>query len=484
METTKHAIGIVWFRQDLRLSDNPALTAACRECDQIIPLFIDDPLDQTLTQVGAASRVWLHYSLHALEQTLKDKGTDLFIAQGASLDVLQSLIAETGANKIFWNRCYDPVTIERDSQIKLALSALSPKTFNGLLVHEPWENLKGDGTPYKVFTAYWRRASAQIDEAPESIKPLPVPRAIPVFDKRLVKSSLRLSIKQLQLLPQRDWYQSMMASWKVGEKAAQAQLRKFLKAAVVDYTDARNLPAVEGTSALSPHLHFGEITPKQVLYRLLDGNPTTRLPVGELTFAKEIVWREFAHNLIYHFPKMIDKPLDTRFEKFQWADNTADHLRAWQRGQTGVPIVDAGMRQLYATGWMHNRVRMIVGSYLVKNLLIPWQEGEQWFRDTLVDADLASNAMGWQWVAGCGADAAPYFRVFNPVLQGEKFDKQGEYVCYWVPELESVPRKYIHKPWELDAQSRAGLDYPHPLVDLKVTRQRALDSFSAIKGTK
>lgn len=484
MESKEHTVGIVWFRQDLRLSDNPALTAACRECDQIIPLFIDDPRAQTLTQVGAASRVWLHHSLQVLQQSLQDLGSDLFVAQGRSLDVLEALIAESGANRIFWNRCYDPITIERDSQIKQALSSIKPKTFNGLLLHEPWENLKADGTPYKVFTAYWRKASAQIDADLGSIKPLGAPNVLKAFGKRSVNSTIRSSIDRLCLLPERHWHEGMMESWVVGEKAAQAQTLKFLKSSVADYDDARNLPALQGTSGLSPHLHFGEITPKQVLHQLLGGNTTSLLPIGELTFAKEIVWREFAHNLIYHFPHIIEKPLDTRFERFKWADNTAAHLQAWQKGQTGVPIVDAGMRQLYATGWMHNRVRMIVGSYLVKNLLIPWQAGEQWFRDTLVDADLASNAMGWQWVAGSGADASPYFRVFNPVLQGEKFDKQGEYVCRWVPELRSVPQKFIHKPWELDAPLRVTVDYPDPLVDLKVTRLRALEAFSAIKGTK
>jgi deoxyribodipyrimidine photo-lyase len=468
----------------LRLSDNPALTTACRECDQIIPVFIDDPREQTLSQVGSASRVWLHHSLLALQQSLQDKGSDLFVAQGASLDVLEALIADSGASRIFWNRCYDPVTIERDSHIKLTLSALKPKTFNGLLLHEPWENLKADGTPYKVFTAYWRKAAALIDNNLDSIKPLSAPTAIQSHDKLNQKSTIRSSIDQLGLLPKRNWHEGMMQSWVVGEKAAQTQTRKFLKTSVSDYNNARNIPAVQGTSALSPHLHFGEITPKQILYRLLDGNTTSSLPTDELTFAKEIVWREFAHNLIYHFPQIIEKPLDTRFENFKWAENTATHLQAWQKGQTGVPIVDAGMRQLYAIGWMHNRVRMIVGSYLIKNLLIPWQEGEHWFRDTLVDADLASNAMGWQWVAGSGADASPYFRVFNPVLQGEKFDKQGEYVRRWVPELRSVPEKFVHKPWELDAQSLAALDYPDPLVDLKLTRLRALDAFSAIKGTK
>lgn len=481
MASKEPTVGIVWFRQDLRLSDNAALTAASLECDQIIPVFIDDPCEQTLTRVGAASRVWLHHSLHQLQQSLQQKGGSLFVYKGSSLDVLGQLITETGASRIFWNRCYDPVTIERDKKIKQALSALRPKTFNSLLLHEPWENLKADGTPYKVFSAYWRKASAQIDNHLSSIRPLSAPKVIRTVDKAGKMSAGRTTIEELGLLPVQNWHQGMMQSWLVGEKSAHAQMRKFLKHTVADYAHARNLPALEGTSLLSPHLHFGEITPRQIMYRLLGGNTTTKLATGELTFAREIVWREFAHNLIFHFPHIISKPLDTRFKKFKWADDTAAHLQAWQQGRTGVPIVDAGMRQLYATGWMHNRVRMIVGSYLVKNLLIPWQAGEAWFRDTLVDADLASNAMGWQWVAGCGADASPFFRVFNPVLQGEKFDKKGAYVCRWVPELRSVPEKFVHKPWELNASERAALHYPDPLVDLKKTRLRALDAFSEIK---
>ena len=285
-------------------------------------------------------------------------------------------------------------------------------------------------------------------------------------------------------LPSRPWGDDMMAYWQVGEKAAKRTLGKFLKSAVDDYDEGRNLPAQSGTSRMSPHLHFGEISPRMILQQLLDGRALSQLSDGEETFAKEIVWREFAYCLIFHFPHTIDEPLDPRFKRFKWAKNTDDHLRAWQKGSTGVPIVDAGMRQLWATGWMHNRVRMIVASYLIKNLLVPWQSGEAWFRNTLVDADLASNAMGWQWTAGSGADASPFFRVFNPVLQGEKFDKQGEYVRHWVPELDQVSNKFIHKPWELPADERSTLDYPEPLVDLKQTRQRALDAFAKIKSAR
>ncbi len=477
--------GIVWFRQDLRLTDNPALSAACRQCDHLLCIFIDDPAERTVSQLGSASRAWLHHSLASLQISLQQKGGDLLFAQGKSLSVLENLIDSSGATRIFWNRCYDPDTIKRDKLIKSTLHALEPQTFNGLLVLEPWENLKGDGTAYRVYTPYWRAAARQLDDEPQRLKIARAPRVLST-PKALTGQSLRgcVTLQQLQLLPTEQWHDAMMANWKVGESAARLQLDRFLKRAVDDYGTGRNLPAIAGTSQLSPHLHYGEISPRQVLHRLLRGRALSQLTGGEETFAKEIVWREFAYSLIYHFPHTIDKPLDERFRAFKWASGTAQHLKAWQQGRTGVPIVDAGMRELYATGWMHNRVRMIVASYLIKNLLIRWQSGERWFRDTLVDADIASNAMGWQWTAGSGADAAPFFRVFNPVLQGEKFDQQGAYVKRWVPELVSVAPKFIHKPWELPAHERDLIDYPAPLVDLKQTRLRALDAFSAIKGTK
>lgn len=485
MAPSNKNIGIVWFRQDLRLADNPALSEACHECDVIIPLFIADPMEQSVSELGEASCVWLHHSLSDLQASLRTKNSELYLVKGDSLTVLQSIIEKTGANRLFWNRCYDPKTIERDTEIKQILSHCQPRTFNGLLLQEPWQNLKGDGTPYRVYTPYWRAAAAKFHESPDLLKPCKAPRTLPALDKRTsAKLSDLCAVSALELLPDKDWHNALIDYWSVGEAAAMKQLKRFLKNAVSDYGEARNLPAVEGTSLMSPHLHFGEISPRQILSTLTKQCSIQSLPDDETTFAKEIVWREFAYSLLFHFPHMPDKPLDNRFASFPWRKKTEAHLKAWQQGQTGVPIIDAGMRQLYATGWMHNRVRMIVGSYLVKNLLIPWQAGEQWFRDTLVDADLASNSMGWQWVAGCGADAAPFFRVFNPVLQGEKFDKNGDYVSQWVPELAGVNPKFIHKPWELDEQSRQSLEYPEPLVDLKVTRQQALDAFSTIKGTK
>lgn len=474
----------MWFRQDLRLSDNPALNEACKSCDELLCIFIDDPMDQSISRLGAASQVWLHHSLAALGESLQEKGNELYFSRGDALQVLQRFIEEAGVDRIFWNRCYDPATIERDKHVKSVLSELQPRTFNSLLIHEPWENLKSDGTPYRVYTPYWRAAARLIDGDETSVDTLNKPQTIPALSPSVADDLTQaLPLEDLQLLPAIDWHESMMGHWKAGEKEGRAQLERFLKSSVNDYDVNRDRPGNAGTSRLSPHLHFGEISPRHVMNRLLAGRKTSALSDDENTFAREIVWREFAYAILYHFPQTIEEPLDERFSRFPWAEETTESLTRWQQGMTGVPIVDAGMRELYATGWMHNRVRMIVASYLIKNLLVPWQEGEHWFRDTLVDADLASNSMGWQWTAGCGVDASPFFRVFNPVLQGEKFDKQGEYVRHWVPELAEVDTRYLHKPWELGDTARAALDYPEPLVDLKQTRQRALDAFSQIKGT-
>jgi len=395
------SLGIVWFRQDLRIADNPALNAAVAACDSVLCLFIDDPQDQTISQLGSASRVWLHHSLMSLQQSLKQRGAELVVAVGNSEEVLTQASAHYGATHLFWNRCYDPVSIKRDTKIKKSLAELHPESFNALLNAEPWEVLKGDDTPYRVFTPFWRMRSQSLPGP----KPLGAPSVITGAKKprSRAKSSTRFtpsSIKDLALLPKLDWHIDMMSHWQVGEKAAKAALKRFLKSSVHDYTDARNLPSVTGTSRMSAHLHFGEISPRQIMHMLSNGtSDLAGLTDGEETFAKEVIWREFAYSLLFHFPHTINKPLDKRFQLFPWEKRYKKNLSAWQQGMTGVPIVDAGMRELYATGWMHNRVRMIVASYLIKNLLIPWQEGEKWFRDTLVDADLASNAIvgSWKW---------------------------------------------------------------------------------------
>jgi deoxyribodipyrimidine photo-lyase len=446
---------IVWFRQDLRLADNPALYHACRAAGQVIPLFIHDPTPTTVSQLGAASSVWLHHSLQALDADLQAVGNRLVLRQGEALPILQALIAATGATRVYWNRVYDPASLARDTKIKAALRQVCEvHSFNASSLKEPWEVLKSDGTPYKVFTPYWK---AMLKSGIRRL-PLPAPPHIPAPTVPVTSEPL----ESFGLLPRIRWDTPMMAHWQVGESAALQKLLDFLPASGADYKDARNFPAKPATSRLSPHLHFGEISPQQAVCHtehFLAQHPGAEN--GLRHFMQEIGWREFSYYLLYHFPQTIDQALDVRFRQFPWAENTAELLERWKRGQTGFPIVDAGMRELWHTGWMHNRVRMIVASFLTKNLLIPWQAGENWFRDTLVDADLASNVFGWQWTAGCGADAVPYFRIFNPTLQSQKFDAAGDYIRRWVPELPCSS----------------------PIVDLKASRERALERFKRIAGS-
>jgi deoxyribodipyrimidine photo-lyase len=478
------SIAIVWFRQDLRLADNPALRAALDSGSRVLPIWIDEPGERNASAIGAACRVWLHHSLERLGNELAARGSQLVFAQGEALPILESLIESIAATGLYWNRRYDPESIAIDKAIKARFGELSPATFKGSLVYEPWEVLKGDGTPYRVFTPYWRQVAARLD-ADGLSKPLAAPATLePWIDAagNLDEGRWHSDVNALELVPDLDWPSTLMQGWHVGEAAAKTRLVTFLKqGGASTYKDLRDLPGRDGTSMLSPALHHGELSPRQILHRVLGNRRVEDLDEGETTFAKEVVWREFAHAMLYHFPHTLDQPLDRRFERFVWADDQDAVFSAWCCGQTGVPIVDAGMRQLYATGWMHNRVRMVVASFLVKNLLVPWQRGEAWFRDTLVDADAASNTFGWQWAAGCGADAAPYFRVFNPVLQGEKFDREGDYVKRWVPELAGLGKRHIHAPWTLPESESAALDYPAPLVDLKQSRQRALDAFAALK---
>jgi deoxyribodipyrimidine photo-lyase len=463
---------IVWLRQDLRLADNPALYHACRTCENVIPVFIDDPLPTTVSQLGAASRVWLHHSLQALDAGLQAAGNRLTLRQGSALPVLQSLLAETGATHLYWNRLYDPASLQRDKHLKETLrQTCTVHSFNASLLNEPWEVLKADGTPYQVFTPFWK---AMLKYGIQH-QPLPAPQHIPAP----TTWPASLPLDALGLLPRIRWDVGMMAHWQVGEDAALQKLLDFLPLRGADYQDARNFPAQTGTARLSPHLHFGEISPRQAIYyaeAFLAENPAA--DSGVRHFIREIGWREFAWHLLYHFPHTVDQALDKRFGQFPWAEDYAEVLAKWQRGQTGYPIIDAGMRELWQTGWMHNRVRMIVASLLSKNLLVPWQVGEQWFRDTLVDADLASNVLGWQWTAGCGADAAPYFRIFNPILQSQKFDPEGDYIRRWVPELRTRDSQQIHLPRALGDGLQG---YPLPVVDFKASRERALAMFGQVK---
>jgi deoxyribodipyrimidine photo-lyase len=470
---------LLWFRRDLRLADNPALARSLEVCERVVPIYVHAPDEEAPWQPGGASRWWLHRSLEALDSALRGLGSGLVIAAGESLAELRRLAGLTGATHCFWNRLYDPALVARDTQIKQALRAdgLFCGSFNAGLLFEPWDLATGNREPYRVFSPFWRRCQPELP----TTEPPASPAALPPLPEGLDG----LPVKALDLLPRIPWDAGLAAAWQPGEAAALARAKAFLDADVAAHPERRDRPGETGTSRLSAHLHFGEIGPRQVVSlarRAGEGK-------GSDAFLRELGWREFAHHLLYHFPHTPEAPLDNRFNGFPWReDGTAALLDAWQRGRTGIPLVDAGMRELWETGWMHNRVRMVVASLLTKNLRIPWQSGARWFWDTLVDADLANNTLGWQWTAGCGADAAPYFRVFNPVRQGERFDPDGTYVRRWCPELAALPSPHIHQPWAAPApvltgsRLSLGRDYPMPIVDLAESRQEALAAWGKIKG--
>ena len=474
---------IMWFRNDLRLSDNPALAEANRHGGPIIPVHIWAPEEEGDCAPGAASRWWRHQSLQCLDEELRKGGSRLILRRGNSLQTLRDLLEETGATGVFWNRRYEPAAIKRDATIKKTLRerGVTVRSFNGALLHEPWDVANKSGGPYQVFTPYWKTCLEREDppQPLQARRGLATPASWP-------KS---LSLDDLALEPKIDWTQGLRAAWRPGREGAVRQWDRFLDQAFADYNQNRHRPDLEGTSRLSPHLHFGEISPRQIWHGLktrADKHGWPRAQWRRSQFLAELGWREFAHHLLYHFPQTPREPLRPEFRKFPWRRNKA-HQCAWQRGRTGYPIVDAGMRELWTTGWMHNRVRMIVASFLVKDLLIPWQEGAGWFWDTLVDADLANNTLGWQWTAGCGADAAPFFRIFNPVTQGRKFDPRGDYIRRWVPELKELPDPWIGRPWEADpsvlrkANLRLGRDYPEPVVSHAVARDVALEAYQKVK---
>jgi deoxyribodipyrimidine photo-lyase len=468
---------IVWFRQDLRLADNPALEAAAGSGAPLIPVYIHDDVNAGASALGAASRWWLHHSLEALDASLDGK---LVLLQGDAKEVLPELAREVGATRVFWNRCYEPWRIDRDSALKAELKSagIAVRSFNGSLLLEPTDNLKADRTPYRVFTPFFRNGYRGPDTAIR--EPLEQPSQLTLFD-----CDAGDSLADLGLLPEIPWYEEMASLWQPGEAGASKRLDQFLATGLDNYKEGRNRPDLENVSRLSPHLHFGEISPNQVWHTAEKHG--SKNPEDLEHFQSELGWREFSYNLLYHFPTLPSENLQHKFNRFPWRDDAAG-LECWQRGQTGVPIVDAGMRELWRTGYMHNRVRMIVGSFLVKNLMIDWRRGEAWFRDTLLDADLANNSASWQWIAGCGADAAPYFRIFNPVTQGKKFDPDGAYVRKYVPELRSVPDKFLHNPWEAPASAldaadvHLGRDYPRPIVDLRESRERALAAFMSLSN--
>ncbi len=473
---------IVWFRADLRMSDHAALDDAARR-GPVVPLYVLESEGTGTRFPGAASRGWLAGSLEALGRSLAAAGSPLVLRRGEALAVLRAVIAETGARRVVWLRRYDPEGMETDRAVKAALRAegIEVESFAGNLLCEGL-TLKGrEGKPIKVFSPFWRAAMAVV----RADRPLPAPaRLSPPATPPATDDPAAWALRPTTP----DWADGMREAWTPGEGAAQDRLLAFLDRRVGGYKAERDLPGTEATSRLSPHLRWGEISPRQILYATRSAAESEPgIATAAEKFLSEVGWREFSWHLLIHNPTLPTAPMNPRFAQFPWADDPAG-LRTWTRGRTGYPVVDAGMRELWRTGWMHNRVRMIAASFLVKDLLVPWQTGEAWFWDTLVDADPANNPASWQWVAGCGADAAPYFRIFNPVLQGEKFDPAGTYVRRWNPELSRLPDRWIHRPWEAPAGDlaaagvRPGETYPRRVVDHSVARDRALAAFQSLKG--
>lgn len=468
---------VVWFRQDLRLTDNPALQAALETEYEILPLYILDDKNSGEWKMGRASRWWLHNSLIKLNTSLDG---NLCLQKGDALEYLQEFIKRNNVHSIYWNRCYEPWRVQRDTIIKSTLTSLgiTVKTFNGSLLFEPHKILKNDGTPYKVFTAFYKNGCLAKNLEPR------LPNKTPIKNLNFRKTN-SLCINDLGLMPKITWYRQMEQEWTPGEEGAFQKLQDFIENGLSNYKEGRNYPALSNVSRLSPHIHFGEISLNTIWHTVKAAMIEKGCEKDGEHFLSELGWREFSYNLLYYFPKMPDKNMNVKFDTFPWHQNEYV-LKCWQEGKTGYPIIDAGMRELWQTGYMHNRVRMIAGSFLVKNLLLHWKHGEKWFWDTLVDADLANNSASWQWIAGCGTDTVPYFRIFNPVTQGKKFDNNGTYIRQYIPEISKLPDEFIHTPWEApdyvlqSAGIELGTVYPWPIIDLKLSREKALAAFRTI----
>lgn len=468
---------IVWFRNDLRLRDNPALQAALRANLTPIPIYIHAPLEEGDWVPGAASDAWRHRSLTALNIDLRVRGSHLRIFRGNSAEILRMLAAETDAKAVFWNRRYEPAIQQRDAHIQRELRALGVRadSFNASLLFEPWDLQTKNGDPFRVFTPFWRAALAQWRLAPATDAPYRLPAS--------TAGRSEIDVDALGLAPSVRWDFGFWNEFTPGEAGAWRALEQFAdEAAVGHYRSLRDIPSSRGTSKLSPHLHFGEIAPWRIVHQLERTGASAAIDVE--AYVRELGWREFAQHVLHHFPHTAQRNFNARFDKFAWAEASQTTLQAWQQGRTGVPIVDAGLRELWTTGWMHNRVRMIVASFLTKNLRLHWLHGARWFWDTLVDADLANNSLGWQWVAGTGVDAAPYFRVFNPILQAKKFDPEGAYIARWIPELAMEPGPVRLEPWlHGRVRSRSATQYPgQPLVDLATSRALAIAAFHECKS--
>lgn len=469
---------LLWLRQDLRLTDNPALTWAAAQ-GPLVPIYILDTADQSL--MGAASKWWLHEALKDLQKSFLKLDIKLILRRGSPEIVLRDLIQATGARSITWTQCFEPSTNLRDKKLTKSLidSGYSVKIFDGYTLFEPGTILTANNTPFKVYTPFSRACFSKARFSPSLPAPVKIGGVADIVSDKL---------EDFHLIPQKaTWISGLASSWKPTEQAAHDQLQSFLDSRISSYKSGRDRPDQDCTSRLSPYLHFGQISVRQV-WQIIQNNAAHHpARTGHIEcYLNELLWREFSWHLVHQIPSMLSEPLNPMFSTFPWRQDTSS-LRAWQKGQTGFPFIDAGMRQLWQTGWMHNRVRMVVASFLIKDLLIHWREGMAWFWDTLVDADLGSNTASWQWVAGCGADAAPYFRVFNPILQGQKFDPDGHYVRKYIPELQKLDTAYIHEPWKappsiLDKAGIAlGTTYPFPIVDHQKARERAL---AALKSTK
>ena len=461
-------IGLFWLKDDFRLEKNLALIEATKNHDHVVVfyLFKKEKFDKQ-----EAQKWWVSKSLEDFKKKLSQLNINLQIIETDTYKSFFEKLFKKNGFSIYWNKTYEPKYLQFDKYLSKNFkeNLIEFKIMKGNILNEVGEIKKGDGSPFKVFTPFWRNAEKFYVEK------------IPIKFKKISKCKKKISffsdtITENKIHPKKNWFKKFEKYWTPNEETAIKELKKFIKNGLENYSNARNIPNVEGTSKLSPYIKHGQIHVETIWEECIKVKKN-----GSDKFLAEIGWREFNHSLINHFPHMLNGNYSKKFDKFPWEKNS-NYLYAWKKGLTGYPIVDAGMRELYSTGWMHNRVRMIVGSFLVKHLLINWSEGEKYFKNCLLDYNEANNVSGWQWVAGCGADAAPYFRIFNPILQGEKFDKNGEYVKKWVPELNKVPKKFIHKPWEIkdDKILNLGKDYPLPIVIHEKARQKALSAFKKI----